>query len=248
MATNANHPVIILRPVKVFVYFLCVAVMLLLLNLTGLWLAKISGDSGFFTNALVFFFDASAEGNIPTLFTVLMLFLASMFLLLIYYLPGEGSFPSNKKYWLSLSFIFLFLTIDEAARVHEQFNKIGDLLPTDESGYFAYPWILPYSIVVFSTGFFFLRFLFRLPSRTRKLFLVSGFIYVSSALGFELFEGRVSKIYEISHLYDKLLCAIEEFLEMMGVIIFIYALLDYFCSSQRTVLIGYTRQPVPENK
>jgi len=97
---------------------------------------------------------------------------------------------------------------------------------SDESGYLSYVWILPYGLFVLVTGVFFVRFVFSLPVKTRKLFIISGSIYVLATIGFEIPEGRVVAVYGATSYYY-LLCSLEEFLEMVGVIIFIYALLDY---------------------
>lgn len=59
------------------------------------------------------------------------------------------------------------------------------------------------------------------------MFIASGCIYVGGALGFELISGFVASIYGEKTVFDFALVAIEEFLEKLGVIFFIYALLLY---------------------
>ena len=70
----------------------------------------------------------------------------------------------------------------------------------------------------------FLRFWLRLESRIRALFFASAVLYVGGALGFELIE-----IYYIPHygvdLGFYMLSTAEESLEMLGVLLFIYALM-----------------------
>lgn len=227
-----------LTPRKAFIVLFGIAVTLFALNVTGLYMETRATGNQFVANALLYFFDASLEGNIPTLFSVLILFVCSMLLLLLF-LTDQSLLRTNRKYWLSLSLIFLFLTIDEAVRIHEQFNKLQTVIGSDGGGYLKYPWILPYAFMAALACVFFLGFLRTLPDRTRKLFFFAGMIYVTAALGFEVFEGRMAKLYGTGHIYDKLLCAIEEFLEMGGIIIFLYALLDYLRFSQRKVTIYY---------
>ena len=66
---------------------------------------------------------------------------------------------------------------------------------------------------------------------------VAGFLYVSGALGFELLDGYfVSE--GIDNIKFALTNAVEEFLEMFGVIVFIYALQDYAGNTLRELTIS----------
>jgi len=233
---------IVIRPEKIAIYFFHAAVFLFIFNLTGIFLQKILGYTNIFTNGFVYLFDASEENNIPTFFSSLILLIASILLYFIY-LVSKQQAQKNKKYWLLLSLIFLFLSIDEAISIHEQFNKIKSLLATDASGYLNYPWILPYGLFVLVVGGVFLRFLFGLPVKTRNLFIISGSIYVLATIGFEIPEGRIVALYGATTYYY-LLCAVEEFLEMTGIIIFIYASLNYISFFKFSLKIMHSEKQV----
>ena len=58
----------------------------------------------------------SEEANIPTLFSSISLLISSLILYLISQL--NKIIFSQKKYWRMLSFIFIFLAIDETAGIH----------------------------------------------------------------------------------------------------------------------------------
>jgi hypothetical protein len=73
----------------------------------------------------------------------------------------------------------------------------------------------------------YLPFLARLPARTRNLFFLAGFVYVSGAIGFEMVGGRQAALYGDDNLTYKLLAHVEESLEMAGLVVLLYALLDY---------------------
>lgn len=243
---GVRQPSFIIKPKKTAIFLFYIAVIMLLLNLTGIFFQKILGYSNFTINAFVYFFDASKEDNIPTLFSTLILFIASDFLFLIYLIPDK-QVQKNKKYWLLLSLIFLYLSVDEAISIHEQFNKVKSLMTSEMPGYNVNaPWILPYGFLVLVIGIFFIKFLFRLPVKTRKLFVISGIIYVSGAIGFEILEGEAVLAYAYGKEYY-LLCAAEEFLEMSGVILFIYALLDYITLFKPLVQFMYMeKQPAKQ--
>jgi len=222
------------------VKLLYVCVTLFLLNLTAIYIAEVLEIDSFFSRALLYYFDASRESNIPTLFSTLILVLACLLTYISYINTPRAA--NTRIFWKSLCLIFAFLTIDEAATIHEQFNKLRPVIG-DESGYLYYAWIVPYAVVALAVGIYFIRFLTTLPARTRNLFVASGIIFVSSALGFEVLEGRVSTIYGQGNVYDKLLCAAEEFLEMSAIVLFIYALLDFLSDSHpKMVVIGKKEQ------
>jgi hypothetical protein len=59
------------------------------------------------------------------------------------------------------------------------------------------------------------------------LFLVSGSIFVSGAIGFELLGGRQAELYGKDNVLYCFFYTCEELLEMLGVAVFIYTLLRY---------------------
>ena len=80
-------------------------------------------------------------------------------------------------------------------------------------------------VVIFVAAFS--RFLIHLPRRTALLFVLSGALYVTGALGFETLSG-----YHYSHSGSKnityvALQTMEEILEISGTILFLYTLADY---------------------
>jgi len=75
-----------------------------------------------------------------------------------------------------------------------------------------------------------------LPKKTLKFFIIAGVVFLTGAVGLELIGGRVEELYGIpvektfdnsANVLFKFLYTCEEFLEMLGIIIFIYALTSY---------------------
>jgi hypothetical protein len=114
--------------------------------------------------------------------------------------------------------------MDEMLLFHE---RVGEWLGhvVHANGIFRYTWVILAIPICFAFGIVFLRFLFSLPQKIRQLFIVSASVYIGSALILELAEGYLASIYGERSLFDFLLVAIEELLEKLGVILFIYALL-----------------------
>jgi len=109
-----------------------------------------------------------------------------------------------------------------------------------------YAWVIPYSIGVVIFLLAYAKFVFILPLKTRNLFIISGVIFISSAVGIEFFEswsiytqGEKGPYYH--YLY---FVTIEEPLEMIGLALFIYALVSYITTElgPLRIQIGQTLQ------
>jgi hypothetical protein len=165
------------------------------------------------------------EGNIPTWYSSSILLLCSLLLALIA-LAHRYTRSGSVLGWLLMSFIFAFLSIDETAQLHE-LSIVPLRLAFRPTGLLYYGWIIPAGIclVVFVVGY--ARFLARLPRRTRGLFLLAGVVFVAGAIGVEAVSGMHASLRGEHTFTYHLLITLEELLEMAGIVLFIYGLLDY---------------------
>lgn len=202
------------------------------LNLIGIYFKIYQGKDSSLTNMIYYFFDASREGSVQTFFSALLLCFASAIVFLI----GRmlDSKDATRKYWFVLGGIFCYLALDESLMFHEQFNKLRPVV-NDKSGFLFFTWVLPYAGLVLLAGLFFFRFLLVLAPITRNLFIVSGVIYVGAAIGFELFEGYIVHNGGVGSHGDVLLPPIEEFFEMCGIALFVYACLRHVKTFQKNI-------------
>ena len=178
--------------------------------------------------------DLDAEINIPTFFSAVTLLIAS--LLLFYIAQVNRAVRKDYLAWLVLALTFLYLSLDEAAMIHEMLIGIFKRSPTNP-GLFYNTWVIPYGIALIIGGVLYIPFLIRLPRRSLILFVVSGIIYVSGAMGVEMFEGKYESVFGTKNLIYDIYCAVEETMEMFGVALFIYALLDYISSTSESITI-----------
>jgi hypothetical protein len=165
----------------------------------------------------------------------MMLLTCSFFLFII----ASAKRKDGKSYicWLGLSVIFLFLSIDESLMIHEGImEKLRTVLNT--SGYLYFAWVIPYGIGLIAFLLAYIKFLFNLPHKTRLLFIISGFVYVSGAIGLEMIGGRYYELYGDQSLSVVILSTIEEILEMAGTVLFIYALTLYIDSELKDLRLG----------
>lgn len=159
------------------------------------------------------------EQNLPTFFSVMnLLFVCILLLGISFSLKGKRYF----KHWVGLSMIFFYLSLDEFVGIHERVGlRISNLIGSDIGGYL---WVVPFSILLIIFAIIYLPFLLSLPVKYRNLFFLSGFIYVMGGLGLEIWGA---KLHFAESAYYSVEFILEESMEMLGVILFVYSLLLY---------------------
>ncbi len=213
---------------KVFVILLSVIGFLLFAHIMGLVTRLVFDHDTVY--GLIPMFDLGDESNVPTLFSSLQLILASLILSTI----GARRKSNGEDYvfWFALAAIFLFLAVDETAQVHEQIDiRIREAY--EPTGILYFPWVIPYGIAVVVLVIAFSNFLLRLPKETMWLFIASGVIYVTGVIGFEMLGARHYEIHGPMNVVYAIIVTCEELLEMVGVALFIYALLAYISNQHR---------------
>ncbi|MDY7394567.1 hypothetical protein UMM65_04895 [Aureibaculum sp. 2210JD6-5] len=170
-------------------------------------------------------FNLDQESNVPTYFSTLILFFCTFLLALISLIHKK--LGNNYLLWMILSICFLFLSVDEFISIHE---RIGSFLENKFkfTGVLYYSWVIPYSIFVIILAIvYFKYFLLKLPKKIRFLFIISGGVYITGAVGLEMLGSKAVTIETPSQTLISILYTIEETLEMIGISIFIYTLLIY---------------------
>lgn len=212
-----------LQAAKTFTVLASIITILLLLNC-----ATLVYKFGFGASEYSFFFhvfNMEYEQNVPTIYSALQLLFAA-FLLYGVFKDKLAQNDLFKWHWGLLCLAFVYLSFDEAIELHEKSMPYVERI-SKTTGPLFYGWIIPASICVFVMGLFYIRFLLALPVRSRNLFIISGIIYVGSAIGFEMIEGPMEQSGNWMTLPYATLVTIEETLEMLGIALFCYAVIDY---------------------
>ena len=217
--------------------------MLLISNVAGIiYISTHRHEYLFNRQALVFqmldFFDLRQEGNFPTFYSVLLLFTSSILLFGISIRQKNSESPT--VLWLILGVIFVFLSLDEMTEIHETIDHSFLRVKFNFSGYLINAWVVPYSIAVFFIFLIYLKFIFKLPRRIAILFVISGAIYVLGAIGFEMIGGRQYELHGRGIIVISL-GTVEEFLEILGISIFIYSLILYISLKDATITIKFRK-------
>jgi hypothetical protein len=174
---------------------------------------------------LVKFFDLTYEKNIPAIFSTFLLASSAILLGRITCIKLQSQ-DRYAIHWTSLSIIFIFLALDEFYAIHE---GIDDYIKTAISSeiIFASNWIYSGLILVIIFLVFYWNFFTKLPQKTKPGILLSGIIYVGSALGFEIIGSAYVATYGLQEIPYLILTLTEEMLEMIGIIVLIYTLMDF---------------------
>ncbi len=178
------------------------------------------------TTAFVHLFHPADEANLLSWISSLLLAVCSVLLALIAY-ETKNRNGIYVKHWKWLALIFLYISIDETAALHEM-----TILPLrhafNAGGIFYWSWVIIAIPIVLILSVVYFRFWIRLPPKIRAMVFAAGFIYVGGALGLEMVGAYVTStgFGKDYHLYSLIMTA-EELMENTGTAVFIVALLSY---------------------
>lgn len=187
------------------------------------------------------FFNMGSEANLPAYVSALYLLMAAGLLAIIGRRTserprGEGN-RLSRWHWWGLAIGFLIMSFDEAAQIHE--GVVGAFLLETlgrGEGIFYYVWYVVYVPLLLIIGLVYVPFLRRLPRRYASWFLLSGAVFVGGAVGIEMVESYLSYSRQGGQSVSRLF---EETCEMLGVALFIHALLVYLTEAQTSLVIRF---------
>lgn len=198
-------------------------------------------------HGLLRMFDVSTEANLPTWYSDITLAFSSV-LLLVTGLVKKWKHDRFARYWLFMSAVFCFLSIDEASSIHEAVGSIM-LTHAKSPGVSKYGWMIPWGILTLGFALFSIRFLLALPRKTAVLMVISGAIYVGGAFqggvggefGTEVVSAVLGRDVGTLSLTDVLVHDLGEWGEMGGILLFNYTLLAYLKDHVGPIVISLDR-------
>jgi hypothetical protein len=173
-------------------------------------------------------FYVDAESNVPTWYSSMALLLAAALLAVIGCLKLQAR-EHYRFHWLALAGLFLLLSMDEVAMIHEYpIDPLREAL--NATGALYYTWVIPGLGFVLLVGLALAGFLRSLPAATQRQMLLAAALFVGGAIGVEMLSGIQADRWGEDNLTYALIISIEELLEMLGVALFIEALLAYLAA------------------
>jgi len=170
-------------------------------------------------------FNLDAEGNVPSGFQGITLVFAAVLLFYVALHERQRAMPSARR-WLLLGFAFAYLAIDELGKVHETFDYLATRGRNADVPY----WILPLGAFALAVALYMLPLLRQVPRRTAQALVISGAIYVGGAAGVEFLSQKPFAFVEFGTYAYSFEVALEEGMEMLGILLFIRALLLYIAA------------------
>lgn len=183
-------------------------------------------------------FSVDNENNIPTYFSSLLFLIASLVTFAIAKLK-RGQANSYHIHWMILATGFLYMSIDESAILHEKLITLTNRLFSIRSDFLEYSWVIPGILIVLLLAIYYFPFIRHLPRRTMWLMVMSGFIFVIGAIGFEMLGSYAYNHFTLNSREYTVIVTIEEFFEMTGLILFIYTALDYLSKNHSPVSLRF---------
>ena len=173
------------------------------------------------------FFSLDSEGAAGAWFSSLELLLCALLLTLIASRKSEQDF-----YWWGLSIAFYFLALDEGAQIHEMATPLVQMVLGRADGVARRGWIIVFGPLVLVFAGLYVRFLMRLPRAIAFQMVLGGAIFITGALVVEVatafYKEGLACDFTIANCggYSvRVLVAIEEAMEMVGIAIFVNCLL-----------------------
>lgn len=162
----------------------------------------------------------SYEANLPTWYASSLLLLCALVLSAIAAeVAGRGG--PYRRHWWGLAAGFLYMSIDEAVELHEHAGGWSGA-----GGVLYFDWVVPAAVVVALVGVLYLGFVRALPAARRRWFVLAGAIYVGGAVGAELPLGWWTERAGTDSAGYVFLDWGEETLELLGVSLFLVALVE----------------------
>lgn len=152
---------------------------------------------------LIQMFELDEENNLPTWFSSFILLNVAFFVYISSNRPGLN----KKAHWRFIATGFLILAIDEVAGMHETFNSSIEI-----------NWAIPGAILILFVAAAYVPFLLSLRGKLALLFILAGALFVSGAIITEL----LSEDMDSDSWGYALAVALEEGLEMFGVLLFLW--------------------------
>lgn len=215
---------------KIRNYLLIISIGLVLLHIIGHLFAYWTGHRSVF--GLIDLVDLDREQNIPTYFSAMLLLVSTVLSLTLYifYCQNKSETIKQIKTWLILAIVFMIFSIDEFISFHELVDQVlrGRLYTFGLPGGLIHNvWIIPGLIFIVAGLWLAYDFLRSLDRGARNSILFALGIYFGAAVGIEFLGGFSLEYYAKDSFVYISLVTLEEFGEMLGIILFIYALLNY---------------------
>mgnify|MGYP006290626983 CR=1 FL=1 len=213
---------------------------LVVLSLAGQFSGHVLGHGRLL--GFVHLFNLDAESNVPTYVSVLFFVWAALLTGLLARHAWIHRAP-YRWHWLGLAIALVYMSLDDFARLHE---SLVEPMQT-HLGLTYFTWVFPGMVVVALFAGAYIPFLRSLAPRWRRLFVISGAMFVGGAIGGELLQGWYLAAHDGStSLTYELIATVEETMELMSLVLLIYTLLELLRVRDIQLQVSFEHSRSPE--
>lgn len=188
------------------------------------------------------FFDGDYKANFPTGYKIFFLFgVTVLFAMLVQIARRDGD--RFVRGWLLLASVAGFACLDETVYLHQSLSEVIHH-SFHTSGVLKFAWTIVYLPAVLAVFVILLRYLRYLRSALRWQLLVSGILYGGGALLFEPVKSHLSDSSGEGSLAFKLVAAVSDSCEMVGLTILAVLLLTEIARRVGAVAVVLAPDPV----
>jgi hypothetical protein len=166
-------------------------------------------------------FSLREKLTVPNWYSAFALLLAGG-LLVVITARKRAERDRDTLFWFGLATGFAAMSVDRIACIHQLLNT-----------YSRVSWEIPGAVLVAIIGVSYIGFLRRLPARTRNRFLIAGTVYVFGVIVLEAIENPYLLGIPVETVADSFIAIPDEGTQMLGVVLFIAALLDYLRGARK---------------
>ena len=182
---------------------------------------------------LVGFFDMDSEISLFAWYSnTILLFVPAVLLFYIGWIKHQAREKLSWG-WLTMGAIFLFLSIDDAAMIHEKVSTLNrlsglqDSLSSINPFAFAWSWWVVYLPIVALLAVILLRWFLALPKRTKILAVTAISIAIVGQVGMEVISSFVSS--STGEYVNPTWRGLQKFTGRLGLSVFLFSIIDYIC-------------------
>jgi hypothetical protein len=186
--------------------------------------------SGEVVTSKLWILDADTETGVLTWMSVLGLFAAAS----LFFLNGKEALSEHRSRvlpWFILAVVFGLMSFDEFYGLHEKLSGLVEgavrHLVTGQAGLLYFAWAAPAGVLAVLGLILILPFLASLGRRTCRLIYASAALFLGGAVVMEMLGGRVAEAEGVYALKYRLFVNVEEGLELLGILLLLYALSEY---------------------
>ena len=181
-------------------------------------------------------FSLDSEHSLPAWYESVTMLAASGVLATLAALARHNDFR-NRLPWMLLAAIFFLMSIDEVVAFHEV-----TMAPLRQafnlSGFLHFAWVIIAAPLLLVLAIFFIPFMLRLPRATAARFFIAGAMFVGGAFGLEFVGGYYVSMGGDQYLPYRIASACEECLEIVGMTLFLSALLQHLRDTAPTLQVS----------